>query len=48
MGKTGSRLGVTLATALAPTTRGGTYLVTTELAGALRTLLMTLEAGDDV
>ncbi len=48
MGKPGSRLGVTLAAALAPTARGNTYLVTTELAGALRTLLMTLEAGDDV
>lgn len=44
----GSRLGVTPATALAPAVWGSTYLVTTELAGAPRTLLLTLEACDDV
>lgn len=48
MGKPGSRLGVTRAAALDPTAWGSTYLVTTELAGAPRTLLLTLEAGDDV
>ncbi len=48
MKKTGSRLGVALARALAPTVSGGTYLATTELSGALRTLLRTLEAGDGV
>lgn len=44
MGKSGFRLGVTLATALAPTARNSTRPVTMESAGALR----TMEAGDDV
>lgn len=48
VGKPGSRLGVTPATALAPTVWGSTYLTTTGLAGTPRTLLLTLEAGDDV
>lgn len=47
MRKPGSRLGVTLATALVPTVWGSTYLVTTKLAGALRTLLPTLEAAKE-